>query len=65
MQEPKTEKIIGNTRFIVTAEYSAKATETVEQKLLRIMSRHILELEKLSESYQDNAETACYVAPNS
>lgn len=34
---------IGNTRFVVTSECSLTATETLEQKLLRIMGRHLCE----------------------
>jgi hypothetical protein len=56
MQEHKLEKKIGNTLFIVTSQCSPEATETVEQKLLRILNRHISDAEKLSESYQDGAE---------
>jgi hypothetical protein len=56
VKEIKREKLIGKTRFIVISVHSETATETMEQKLLRIMSRHILEAEKLSESYQDKPD---------
>lgn len=31
---------IGNTQFVIISECSSSATETLEQKLLRIMRRH-------------------------
>lgn len=36
-----TEVEIGNTLFVVTSECSPSATETLEQKLLRMMRRHV------------------------
>ena len=41
-----TETRIGNTIYIVTAECSSKATETVEQKLERMICRHISDSNK-------------------
>ena len=35
-----TETRIGNTLFIVTSECSPTATETIEKKLERLISRH-------------------------
>lgn len=55
MQKNKREKKIGNTLFIITTECSPEATETVEQKLTRILSRHVSGAEMLSDSYQDSA----------
>jgi hypothetical protein len=40
------EETIGNTTFIVTSEYSENATETVEQKLERIIRRHATDIYK-------------------
>ena len=56
MREYRREKKIGNTLFIVTSECSPEATETLAQKLMRILSRHISDTGKLSESYPDSAE---------
>jgi hypothetical protein len=39
-----TKTKIGNTLFIVHAEFSETATETAEQKLKRIINNHIAEL---------------------
>ena len=39
-----SEKKIGNTVFTVTSECSPTATETVEQKLERIICRHAAEI---------------------
>jgi len=43
-----TETRIGNVTYIVTSECSPTATETVEQKLERLIMRHVLD----KESYQ-------------
>jgi len=40
----KREKTIGNTTFIITSEQSENATETLEQKLERIICRHISDI---------------------
>jgi len=53
-----TETQIGRTVYIVEAECSPKATETVEQKLERIISRHASDAVQDTESYQlNNGET--------
>jgi len=39
----KSEVKIGNTRYIVTEKCSPNARETIDEKLLKIMSRHILD----------------------
>ena len=44
------EETIGNTTFIVTSEYSENATETVEQKLERIIRRHATDIYKPQKS---------------
>ena len=41
-----TETKIGNTRYIVTAECSPNATETIEQKLERIILRNVADTKK-------------------
>ena len=51
----KTETQIGRTLYIVTAECSAAATETIEQKLERIISRHIADVIPDTKSYQLNS----------
>ena len=56
MQEHKREKQIGNTLFTVISECSPSATETVDQKLMRILNRHIADAGKASECYPDRAE---------
>ena len=40
MKENITDIKIGNTLFIVTSECSPTATETIENKLERLLSRH-------------------------
>ena len=47
--EHMTETKIGNTRYIVTAECSPNATETIEQKLERIILRNVSD----TKNYQD------------
>jgi len=44
-----TEMRIGNTLIIVTRECSPNATETIQEKLERIMLRHLPDLK----NYQD------------
>jgi hypothetical protein len=43
------EKKIGNTTFIVTSEYSENATETIQQKLERIIRRRASDI-KISDN---------------
>lgn len=38
-----TEKQIGNTVYIITSECSPSATETLKQKLERILKRNVME----------------------
>lgn len=40
VSERVSEMRIGNTCFVVTSECSPTATETLEQKLMRIIGRH-------------------------
>lgn len=51
-----TETQIGGTLYIVKAECSPKATETIEQKLERIISRHIAGVIPDTKSYRNNSE---------
>ena len=41
VSEHSYEVSIRKTRFVVTSECSPSATETLEQKLLKIMGRHV------------------------
>ena len=41
-----TEIRIGRTLYIVTSECSPNATETVEEKLERLILRHVADVEK-------------------
>jgi len=41
-----TEKQIGNTIYIITSECSHTATETLKQKLERILKRNVMEIKK-------------------
>ena len=47
------EKTIGNTTFIITSEQSENATETIEQKLERIIRRHASDI-KMAENKSFN-----------
>ncbi len=40
MEQKKTEIRVGKTIFIVTAECSPTATETIEQKLKKLINQH-------------------------
>ena len=57
MKEHITEMKIGKTLFIVCTEHSPEATETVEQKLKRLVIQHSLDGRKVSISYQIIAQT--------
>ena len=46
---------INSTRYFVTAVCSPKATETVEQKLERIISRHVADVLPNTQTYQLNS----------
>ncbi len=52
--EHKTQKQVGNTVFILTSECSGTATETVVQKLERLICRRVSD----TKSYQVNRGTA-------
>ena len=58
----KTERKIGKTNFIITETCSPNARETIDEKLLKIMSRHVLDGDNLSKSYQDTTENALLCA---
>ena len=51
---------IGNTTYIVTAECSPTATETVEKKLERLILRHVSDIKK----FQENAENQFAMCTN-
>lgn len=53
-----TEKQIGNTVFILTSECSDAATETIEQKLERLICRHVSD----TKSYQVNHGTTLAIS---
>lgn len=40
MEQKKSEIRVGKTLFIVTAECSPTATETIEQKLKKLINQH-------------------------
>jgi hypothetical protein len=60
--EHTSELKVGNTVFIVTEEFSQTATETVEQKLKKLINAHIYDsrraIGKLSEQ-SDNQLAMC------
>ena len=48
MDQTTTEIKIGKTLFIITAECSPTATETIEQKLKRLIIQHIPDARKVN-----------------
>ena len=58
MNPTVTETKIGNTLYIVSAECSPTAKETLEEKLERIISRNIADVLPSSNDYQLNSEKA-------
>lgn len=59
-QKIVTETKIGNTRYIVTSECSPAATETIEAKLERLISRHVSD----TQSYPPEREDPLAVPPD-
>ena len=53
-----SEMRIGNTTYIVTAECSPTATETVEKKLERLILRHVADTIKL-QNKDENSFAMC------
>lgn len=53
-----SEILIGNTTYIVTAECSPTATETVEKKLERLILRHVADTIKL-QNKDENSFAMC------
>ena len=53
-----SEMRIGNTTYIVTAECSPTATETVEKKLERLILRHVTDAIKL-QNKDENTFAKC------
>jgi len=54
MEQATTEIMVGKTLFIITAEYSATATETLEQKLKKLIIQHIPDARKVNSKLADN-----------
>lgn len=52
--EHKTEMKVGNTLFIVTEEFSQTATETVEQKLKKLINTHAFDSRKVIRTLSEN-----------
>ena len=55
-----TETRIGNVTYIVTSECSPIATETVENKLERLILRHVSD----KKSYQNNTDLSLAMCEN-
>ena len=55
-----SETRIGNTTYIVTAECSPNATETVEKKLERLILRHVSDTKR----FQNNDENQFAMCTN-
>ncbi|HMM01141.1 MAG: hypothetical protein PHY64_06035 [Eubacteriales bacterium] len=55
MEHSTTEIVVGKTLFIVTAECSPAATETLEQKLKKLIIQHIPDVRKVNSKLSDNA----------
>ena len=55
-----SEMRIGNTTYIVTAECSPTATETVEKKLERLILRHVSDTKR----FQNNDENQFAICTN-
>jgi len=58
-----SESRIGKTLFIVTEKCSPDARETIDEKLLKIMSRHVAGGDLLSESYQNKHGNGLLYSP--
>jgi hypothetical protein len=56
MEQATTEIKVGKTLFIVTAEYSPTATETVEQKLKKMIIQHIPNVRKVNSKISDDGD---------
>jgi len=54
------EKMIGNTLFVVTSECSSTASETLEQKLERLICRHASD----TKSYQNKTPESLAMCGN-
>jgi hypothetical protein len=52
-KQTTTEMKVGNIAFTVISECSPTATETVEQKVKRLINQHILDKEKLSSTFDN------------
>ena len=56
MDQTTTEIKIGKTLFIITAECSPTATETIEQKLKRLIIQHIPDARKVNSKVTDDGD---------
>ena len=56
MDQATTEIKIGKTLFIITAECSPTATETIEQKLKRLIIQHIPDARKVNSKVPDDGD---------
>lgn len=56
MDQTTTEIKIGKTLFIVTAECSPTATETIEQKLKNLIMQHIPNVRKVDSTLSDDGD---------
>lgn len=64
MEHATTEIMVGKTLFIVTAECSPTATETIEQKLKKLIIQHIPDLRKFNNKLSDNGIGQLAMSPN-
>lgn len=55
MEHSTTEIMVGKTLFIVTAECSPTATETLEQKLKKLIIQHIPDVRIVNSKLSDKA----------
>ena len=56
MDQTTTEIKIGKTLFIITAECSPTATETIEQKLKSLIMQHIPNARKVNNKLSDDGD---------
>lgn len=64
MKEHITEIKIGKTLFVVCAEHSSEATETVEQKLKRLVIQHALGERKVNNKLSNNRPNSLDIREN-
>jgi hypothetical protein len=64
MKEHITEIKIGKTMFVVCAEHSPEAKETVEQKLKRLVIQHALGGRKVNNKLSNNRPNSLDIKEN-